>query len=105
MYKPGRPKSYDPFHKRGKCPPKKPGHYRIVNGLGNVMYIGESADIHRRMNEHKRAGKLKQGEAFIYKVADGRSTSKTRRKHERKKINKHKPHRNSSKGGEGRKSR
>ena len=39
---------------------------------------------------------------FEYKVADGRSTIRTRREHERKKIKQHNPVLNKSKGGEGR---
>lgn len=39
---------------------------------------------------------------FEYKVADGRSTSHTRREHEKKKIKEHDPVLNKSKGGEGR---
>lgn len=39
---------------------------------------------------------------FEYKVADGRSTSYTRREHEKKKIKEHDPVLNKSKGGEGR---
>lgn len=42
------------------------------------------------------------GYTFEYKVADKRSTSKTRRKHEQKKIEQHNPKLNKSKGGEGR---
>lgn len=45
-----------------------------------------------------------KGLIFEYKVADGRSTSKTRRVHEKQKIEQHKPSLNKSKGGEGRKS-
>lgn len=39
---------------------------------------------------------------FEYQVADGRSTSQTRRKYEKKKIKEHDPVLNKSKGGEGR---
>lgn len=39
---------------------------------------------------------------FEWKEADGRSTSKTRRSHEQKKIEQHKPILNKSIGGEGR---
>ncbi len=39
---------------------------------------------------------------FEYKVADGRSTSKTRREHEQEKIKQHDPALNKSRGGEGR---
>lgn len=39
---------------------------------------------------------------FEYKVADGRSTTKTRREHEQVKIKQHQPPLNKSKGGEGR---
>lgn len=40
--------------------------------------------------------------SFEWKEADGRSTSKTRREHEQKKIEQHKPPLNKSVGGEGR---
>lgn len=40
---------------------------------------------------------------FEYKEADKRSTSKTRREHEKQKIKEHKPSQNKSCGGEGRK--
>ena len=43
------------------------------------------------------------GDIFEYKVADGRSTYRTRRKVEKKKIAKYKPRLNKSKGGEGNK--
>ena len=39
---------------------------------------------------------------FVYKTADKRSTSKTRREHEQMKIKQHNPPLNKSKGGEGR---
>lgn len=42
------------------------------------------------------------GNTFEWKQADGRSTSKTRREHEQKKIKQHDPSLNKSKGGEGR---
>ena len=45
------------------------------------------------------------GEKFVYKVADGMSTSDTRRKVQKKHIQKHQPVRNKSKGGEGAKQR
>ncbi len=46
-----------------------------------------------------------QGYSFEYKVADGRSTSSTRREKEKKKIKQHRPLLNKSKGGEGRKTK
>ena len=102
MYKHGRPFKYDPSHKCGSCPPNKAGHYRIKNKSGNIMYVGETNNLSRRMTEHRCAGKLKRGETFEFKIADGRSTPKTRREHERLKIQQHNPFRNSSSGGEGR---
>jgi hypothetical protein len=42
------------------------------------------------------------GYTYEYKVADGRSTSNTRREHEKQKIKQHNPPLNKSKGGEGR---
>ena len=58
------------------------------------------------MGEHIRSGKLDTGNGqagtIEYQVADGRSTSNTRREHERQKIEQHNPSLNKSKGGEGR---
>lgn len=58
QYKPGRPSKYDPNNKTGKKPPSKPGEYRIRNDKGDIIYVGETNDLNRRMNEHKRSGKL-----------------------------------------------
>ena len=61
------------------------------------------------MQEHLRGGKLAvpmtQGGTFEWQVADGRSTSRTRREHEREKIEQHDPYLNGSAGGEGRPAR
>jgi excinuclease UvrABC nuclease subunit len=84
-------------------PPARAGEYRILDKNRKVSYIGETNNLARRMGEHRRAGKLCEGDRFAWQAADGRSTSKTRRAHERAKIKKHKPSLNRSKGGEGRK--
>lgn len=106
VYKPGRPIKYNPTTGAGQKPPSKPGEYRIRNGSGNIMYVGETNDLARRTGEHIRSGKLPSGEGcsstIEYKVADGRSSSATRREHERQKIEQHKPPLNKSRGGEGR---
>ena len=41
------------------------------------------------------------GYTFEYQIADQRSSSRTRREHEKKKIKQHNPPLNKSKGGEG----
>jgi len=46
-----------------------------------------------------------KGYSYEFKVADGRSTSTTRREKEKKKIKQHKPLLNKSTGGEGRKAK
>lgn len=106
MYKPGRPSKYNPFTEQGKKPPKKPGEYRIRNKEGRITYIGETNDLNRRMHQHAYNGKLSggrnEGGTFEWKEADGRTSSKTRREHERKKIKQHHPEMNGSRGGEGR---
>ncbi|MBQ8497855.1 MAG: GIY-YIG nuclease family protein [Clostridia bacterium] len=106
VYKKGRPHKYNPTTKEGIEPPSKQGEYRIRNADGKIMYIGETNNLKRRMNEHIRSGKLPCGEGenstFEYQVADGRSSSVTRREHERQKIEKHAPLLNRSGGGEGR---
>lgn len=105
LYGAGRPTKYNPTTKAGTRPPSKPGEYRIRDAGGRIVYIGETNDLARRMAEHIRSGKLPVGTnagTFEFQTADGRSTSRTRREHEREKIAKHQPELNKSKGGEGR---
>ncbi len=105
-YKPGRPNKYNPTTGMGKRPPAKPGEYRIRDSTGLIAYIGETNNLARRTGEHIRSGKLPVGSekagSIEYKIADGRSTSNTRREHERQKIAQHQPAMNKSRGGEGR---
>lgn len=105
-YRPGRPFKYCPETNQGSRPPSVPGEYRIRSQSGALLYVGETCDLNRRMREHVRSGKLPTGAGgqgtFEYMVADGRSTSRTRRAHERAKIAQHNPPLNRSKGGEGR---
>lgn len=102
IYKPGRPSKYVPATGEGIRPPKKPGEYRIRDTAGTIQYVGETCNLDRRMHEHVRTGKLAEGWSIECKVADGRSTSATRRQHEQAKIEQHQPPLNKSKGGEGR---
>ena len=105
IYKPGRPSKYNPSTDSGQKPPQKAGEYRIRDTAGNIAYIEEACNLSRRMGEHIRSGKLATGQdggTIEWKVADGRSTSRTRREHERQKIAQHAPPLNKSKGGEGR---
>ena len=99
IYKPGRPSQ--------QKPPKAPGEYRIINkSSGKADYIGETNDLRRRKAEHQRKEKLNpQTQHFEWKKADGRSTSKTRREHEKTKIDRHGPPQNKTQGGEGRKAK
>lgn len=108
IYKPGRPSKYNPSTKEGKEPPHKAGEYRIRDSSNQITYVGETNDLNRRMNEHVHTGKCRTGknaDTFEYKEADRRSTSKTRRTHEQKKIKQHNPPLNKSKGGEGRRAK
>ncbi|MGM9553077.1 MAG: GIY-YIG nuclease family protein [Faecousia sp.] len=106
IYKSGRPNKYNPTSGVGQKPPAKPGEYRMRDGSGTITYIGETNNLARRTGEHIRSGKLPVGEGcnstIEYMVADGRSTSRTRREHEQQSIAKHAPTLNRSKGGEGR---
>lgn len=101
-YKPGRPKKYNPKTGAGDKPPAKPGEYRIRDKSGNITYVGETNNLRRRTNEHVNTGKLNEKHTLEYKIADGRSSSRTRREHEQKKIQQLSPSQNKSKGGEGR---
>ena len=102
IYKAGRPNKYNPTSGVGQKPPAKPGEYRMRDGNGTITYIGETNNLARRFREHIRSGKLPHGGTVEYKIADGRSTSATRREHERMKIAQHSPILNRSSGGEGR---
>lgn len=106
IYKPGRPSKYNPTSGIGHKPPAKPGEYRMRDASGVITYIGETNNLARRIGEHIRSGKLPTGNGcnstVEFKVADGRSTSRTRRGHEQHSIQKHQPTLNKSKGGEGR---
>lgn len=106
IYKPGRPFKFNPSTGCGVTPPAKPGEYRIRSGDGTITYIGETNNLARRAREHVRSGKLPAGQGCTstieYKVADGRSSSRTRRAHEQQKIAQHHPALNRSIGGEGR---
>ena len=103
-YKPGRPPIYNPFTGKGTAPPVgKPGEYRILASDGSIAYIGETCDLHRRMLEHIRSGKLSADRPkMAFQVADGRSSSRTRRMHETAKIDQHAPPLNQVRGGGGR---
>ena len=89
-----------------QSPPNEPGAYRWINNLTDVIeYIGETADLARRSREHERSSKPLSSEthSFEWKKANSGSTSDTRREHERKKIDQHKPALNKVRGGGGRK--
>lgn len=60
IYKPGRPSKYNPSSGSGCKPPSKPGEYRIRDDEGNIVYVGETNNLNRRMQEHIRSGKLKK---------------------------------------------
>ena len=86
-------------------PPNRPGMYRFRNKLtGEVDYIGEAVDIARRIVTHLRSPKpVSRDTHYVeWQAADRRSTSRTRREHERAKIHKHKPRLNKRGGGGGR---
>ena len=101
-YKPGRPEKYFPTTGKGNVPPELPGEYRLRDESGVIQYIGETSNLKRRINQHLNTGKLAKNWSFEYKVADGRSTSRTGREHEQEKIDQHNPLLNKSRGGEGR---
>lgn len=105
IYKPGRPNKYNPTTGAGQRPPARPGEYRMRDSGGVITYVGETDNLARRTREHIRSGKLATGDCgctLEYMIADGRSTSRTRRLHEQKSIAKHQPTLNKSRGGEGR---
>ena len=101
IYSSGRPKKVYVSNGVSELP-HAAGEYRHRDSAGNITYIGETNDINRRTQQHLRSGKLQSDYSVEYKLADGRSTSRTRREHEQEKIKQHNPLLNKSVGGEGR---
>lgn len=102
IFKRGRPSR--------KEPRDKPGIYYFRNKrTKKVDYVGETKNLKRRRKEHvtsKTSRKLNlEVHWFEFKEADGRSSSRTRRQHERSKIDRHKPRLNQRRGGGGRMAR
>jgi excinuclease UvrABC nuclease subunit len=95
-----------PTHKNGKKPPELPGEYRIRSPKGQLLYIGETNNLARRIREHIRSGKIPmntRNKYYVeYMVASKSSSSRSRREHEKQKIKQHRPKLNKSNGGEGR---
>ena len=86
--------------------PSAPGAYRARSKkTGAVVYHGETVNLRARDQQHARKkSRHKRANYYTeYKVADKRSTSNTRRKHEKTKIRQHKPKFNRNSGGGGRK--
>lgn len=85
-------------------PPHAPGIYRILNSKGKVDYIGESSDLARRKAEHfgSYGNFSEETHTFLWQRADGRSTSRTRREHEKRLIETLSPVLNQRSGGGGR---
>jgi len=82
--------------------PKTPGVYNVLDKDGKSKYVGESVDMKKRTQDHKRSGKFEEGDKANYIEMPG-STSDERRQREKEEIEKNKPYMNKSKGGEGRK--
>lgn len=99
IFKRGRPSRQEP--------PDKPGIYYFRNKqTNNVDYVGETENLKRRKKQHLTSRKLDlEVHWFEFKVADGRSTSRTRRQHESLKIDRHKPRLSQRRGGGGRTAR
>ena len=89
-------------------PPGGSGLYRFICKLTKeIVYIGETVNLEHRIRIHLQSDKPVSPEThhIEWKKTDGRSTSRTRRIHERKKINQHKPRLNRRGGGGGRRAR
>ena len=100
IFKKGRPSRQDP--------PDQAGIYRLIDKLtGEIDYIGETGDLRSRRGQHFRSGDLPvspDSHHFEWKTADDRSTSRTRREHEKIQIDRHQPPLNRRRGGGGRRS-
>ena len=94
------------YRSKGRPPRGVPGVYRYQKRkTGRQEYVGETNDLRRRANEHKRDGRpFANPETHVmqWKPMDGRTTTNTRRKVERSQIEKHNPKYCQNAGGGGR---
>jgi hypothetical protein len=84
-------------------PPRIPGLYRIVSkDTGEILYIGKAQNLLRRMNEHLWAKKYQPKEHYFeWQPATRDGSEEDLYKHEKKKIEEHKPVLNGKAGGGG----
>jgi len=103
VYYRGRPNKYNALTNEGTKPPNVVGEYRIrYRKLSRIKYIGITKDLERRMNEHKRSGKINQyAPYFEWMAAVPGTPYNVLREHEHKSIIKHNPYLNKNKGGGG----
>lgn len=100
-YNRGRPSKFDPFSLDGRKPPKAPGEYRIKDSSNSIKYLGITNDLDRRMKEHKKTGKLSDGDKFEWMAANNTASYDDIRNHERIKIKQKNPYANQRQGGAG----
>lgn len=84
--------------------PNRPGIYRFVNQVtGTVDYVGQTNNIKRRINEHKRSGHFNSViHKVVYGIAKADATRDALCFTEKQHIKKHRPLKNKTKGGNGR---
>ncbi len=104
IYDSGRGREYS-YDTTGQIPTSM-GTYRFFERTAsgnNILYIGVTVDLRRRVGEHKRKGeKLKPGEFVAIKIANQGTTWEQLINHEQMKITQHNPPRNKNSGKGGR---
>lgn len=78
------------------------GGYNIFDKQKRRKYIGIAGNLQERAKQHKNSGKFEEGDTFAPLMAKRGTSYDDLRDWERKKIKKHKPYANETKGGEGR---
>lgn len=103
IYAPGRGREYD--YLDVDQIPREMGTYRVLQKVDsgrNIVYIGISVNLRRRIKEHQRTENFKPDEIVAIKIANSGTTYEELCEHERKKIEIHNPIRNRKGGGGGR---
>lgn len=101
-YGKGRPKRFDALSGTGSKPPKAPGEYRIRDIENKTKYVGITNNLDRRINEHKKSGKINNEARIVdWMPAKPGTPYDDIRDHERYKIEKLKPYANKRGGGAG----
>lgn len=101
---PGRMRETDKIKGSDSPLPRSPGMYRHINKeTHNIDYVGQTDNLRKRQQEHARSGMLDIDKQYVqYGEAKAGVSKDVLCKTEEDHIARHKPSKNTTKGGNGR---